>query len=159
MRERTKLINNVENFLQTKKGYKKSWVRSFLVIILCAICFGVVLGISYNLGPMSGKIAQVNTYEWNLSQNGGLLESATYISIAGICIMVFPFICGMATWMIGINQVTKSKYFHLFIWIMVSIAVILAIIAIIFLIRASIFNINEFPNTEPPAETPPPASY
>lgn len=157
MREKTKLLDNIDNFLQSKNGYKKSWLRSFIAIFLCAICFGVVLGISYNLGPLSNKSFNLSqeSYETTLAlpTNAYLLQCATYMSIAGISIMVFPFICGMATWMIGINQVTKSKYFHLFIWLMVTVAIILAIVSIVFLIRASIFTLNEFPNVAPPTES------
>lgn len=152
------LWTNIDNFLQTKKGYKKSWIRSFIVILLCSICFGVVMGISYNLGPMSGIDVSTSkdiTYSKILSlpSNAEMLKTATNLSISGICIMLFPFVCGIATWMIGINQVTKSKYFHFLIWFMVFVASILAIIAIAMLIRASIFNYNEFPSSTESDET------
>lgn len=154
MKEKMKLLEATNRFLQKERGYKRSWIRSFIAILIFSIIFGVVLGISYNLGPLSGSTAPSGVnYIRILAQasNANLLKVATYMSIAGICLMVFPFICGFATWMIGINQVTKSSYFHLFIWSSVAIAGILALIAMILLIRASIFNFTEF--TDPSVQS------
>lgn len=151
MKNKTKLIDNVSNFLHSERGFKKSWMRSFFVILFLSAIFGVILGISYNLGPLANPtipsgVNYIRTL--SLPTNAKFLNVATYISIAGICLMVFPFICGFATWMIGINQVTRSSFFHLFIWLCIGIAGVLAMIALVLFIRSSIFNANEFPNTD-----------
>lgn len=142
MNEKIKLADAAEQFLQTKKGYKKSWMRSLFGMIIAAIMIGVVMGFSYNQGPLSGisiDAKDYNSIAHNLSKHPDLINSATYICYAVIACFVAPFICGMATWLIGINQVTKSKYFHIFMWTMVLIAIILATIALIMFIRSTIY--------------------
>ncbi len=141
MKNKIKLTDSAESFLTSKKGYKKSWVRTFLGIIFCSIIYGVVLGYSYNNGPFSGVTppTDLNDLSYRMSFHTDLMKSATYLCYAGIAIYCTPFISGIATWLIGINQVTKSKYFHIFMWLMVMLSALLAIIAMIFLIRSTIY--------------------
>ena len=151
MKEKVKLIENVNNFLQSERGYKKSWIRSFIAILFLSIIFGIILGISYNYGPLSGIEAPgILNYVRILAlpTNAKLLEVATYMSITGICLMIFPFICGFAIWMIGINQVTKSPFFHLFIWLTILLSALISLICLVLFIRASIFNPHEFPSSD-----------
>ncbi len=141
MKNKIKLVDATENFLTSKKGYKKSWVRSFLVIFLCSVVYGVVLGYAYNVAPFTSVSypSDLTNLGYRMSQNADLMRAATYLSYAGIAVYCTPFISGMATWLIGINQVSKSKYFHLFMWIMVMISALLAMIAMILLIRSTIY--------------------
>lgn len=151
IKTRNKLVDNVEQFLQKPRGYKKSWLRSLFALLLCTIAFSVIIGLSYTYGPLSGKTSTSLDLVGRFGQasNAQLLNTATYMSIAGLCILIFPFICAMATWLIGINQVSTSKYFHLFLWLSIALAIILSIVCIILIVRASIFNETEFPAPPP----------
>ncbi len=151
MKEKIKLTDATEKFLTSPKGYKKSWVRSFLGIILASIIIGIVMGISYNYGPFSSYAADSKNYwelGYKLAQHKDLMVSATYLCYAVIGCFCTPFICGLATWLIGINQVTKSKYFHLFMWFMIFLSILLAMIALTLLARSCVYP----PQGIPPAE-------
>ncbi len=162
MKNKIKLIDATEHFLTSKKGYKKSWVRTFIVIFLCSVIYGVVLGYAYNVGPFSGNSYpnDLNSLGYRMSQHSDLMKSATYLCYAGIAVYCTPFISGMATWLIGINQVSKSKYYHLFMWCMVMVSVLLAVIAMIFLIRSTIYFPTGLAAPEaPPADNEAPPTY
>ncbi len=154
MKEKIKLTDATEKFLTSKKGYKKSWFRSFAAIIFASIIIGIVMGISYNNGPFSGYSPDTTDanywkdFNFKIYRHSDLMYPATYLCYAAIACFCTPFICGLATWMIGINQVTKSKFFHLFMWFMVMVAVLLSLIALILLIRSCIWD----PVGLPPAE-------
>ncbi len=158
MREQIKLTVAAENFLSSRKGYKKSWVRSFLGIVFAAILVGIVMGISYNYGPFSNYVAVTSENSqgsgawsqlgYKLSHHQDLMRTATYISYAVIACFCTPFVCGLATWLIGINQVTKSKYFHLFMWFMVLLSILLAVVALMLMIRSTVYPIQGIPPAE-----------
>ncbi len=152
MKDKIKLTDATEKFLTSKKGYKKSWVRTFLAIIFSSIIYGVVLGYAYNVGPFSEITYKNDLHDiaYRMAQHADLMKTATYLCYAGIAIYCAPFISGVATWLIGINQVSKSKYFHLFMWFMVMVSAMLAIIAMVLLIRSTIYYPTgmEAPQTE-----------
>lgn len=155
----TKLTNNIETFLQSPKGVKKSWIRTILTMTLCTIMFIIIISLSFQYGPLSGQ-AQFTGLGTSFYQvvNAPYLEAGTWIAVSGLCILVIPFIYLFAVWMMGINQVSSSKQFHLFLWIITFILVILALLTMILLIRASIFSINStYIQISPPTppETPP----
>lgn len=148
-----KLTNNIETFLQSPKGVKKSWIRTILTMTLCATMFIIIISLSFTYGPLSGQAQWTNGLGSSFYQvvNAPFLEAGTWIGVAGLCILVVPFIYLFAVWMMGINQVSSSKQFHLFMWIVTFIMVILALLAMVLLIRASIFSLNS-EHIKPPVE-------
>ncbi|MGL4952104.1 MAG: hypothetical protein ACRC4L_03930 [Mycoplasma sp.] len=166
---KTKLTNEVENFLNSPKGFKKSWIRVSIFIILSLAAFITVICLSYTMGPLSIKpivpeedlpppdeevIAFFSSKLSNVLQeqkNTVFINAATWISIAGICLIATPIIYLLAVWIVGVNKPSKTPYFHIFLWLITFIIVVLAFIAVIFLIRASIHNIdNSFVEEIPP---------
>lgn len=148
-----KLTNNIETFLQSPKGVKKSWIRTILTMTLCATMFIIIISLSFAYGPLSGQAQWTEGLGSSFYQvvNAPFLEAGTWIAVTGLCLFTIPFIYLFAVWMMGINQVSSSKQFHLFMWIITFIMTIFALLAMILLIRASIFSLNS-EYIKPPAE-------
>lgn len=143
------LMLNIHNFLEKPKGYKKSWYRIMICLFISVIFISIVLALSYTYGPVqSTPPTEPETFSINyslyliraFSENTGYLNSATYISFAAIILMIFPFICWIAIWTIGINQTGKSKIFHLILWITTFIVILLTFVSVILLIRSCIIS-------------------
>ncbi len=156
--------NYVEEFLQQPKGVNKSWFRTMMVFLIAIIGFGILLGFSMNYGNFLGKnpdaaTAVPGTWAANLSKNTDLNNAVGVISILAFCLIALPFVCWFSLWMIGINQVSRSTFFHLFMWIIASVLMVLLLCCIIMFIRASVFNPADYvpaPSVPDGGDTPPP---
>ncbi|MGL4950545.1 MAG: hypothetical protein ACRC4M_01740 [Mycoplasma sp.] len=157
---KTKLSGNVEEFLKTPKGYKKSWTRVGAFTLLSLIVFIVVICYSYINGPLSVPPPEETPDEepemflraiksissiMQEPKNAVFINAATWISITGLSLMATPLVYLLAVWIVGVNQPSRTPYFHIFLWVLVFIISILALIAMIFLIRSSIHNISNLP--------------
>ncbi len=141
--DKVSLIDNIESFLQSEKGYKKSWFRSFFGIFFVVVISIVVLVLAGIFGPGTTSTAEIAT-NLALSPNSSYLSAAQLLMYISYGFIGFPFVILFSLWIIGINQTSKSKYFHLFMWIMIFVAIILVLVALILFIRASITNYNSY---------------
>ncbi len=153
--------NNVEEFLQQPKGVNKSWFRTMMVFIIAIIGFGVLLGLSMNYGNFLGKnpnalSAPITSWMRNLTDNASLTNAVGIISILSFCLIALPFVCWFSLWMIGINQVSKSPFFHLFMWIIASVLMVLLLVCIVMFVRASVFDFNNVAPVVPDTQVPAP---
>lgn len=133
------LLENISLFLQEKKGYKKSWFRSFFGIFLVIIISVIVIVIS---NVFNSSMEGSSVFAKNLTENSELLIAANIMNYIALGFICFPFIILFTFWIIGINQTSKSKFFHLFMWIFVFLAILLSVISLIIFIRCGITNYN-----------------
>lgn len=144
---------NTEEFLQQPKGIKKSYLRILIFYLIAIIGFSIFLSLSIIYGPfLNGKSAPTEGFGKYLFENKNLTNAAGGMSIFAFCLMAAPFVCWFSLWMIGINQVSKSTYFHLALWIICAILMVLLLLSIIIFTRAAVynFNINTVPNIPAP---------
>lgn len=137
---KTRLLDNIQQFLESKGGLKKSWIRTFIVLFLSLIIASIVLGIGIDYGVDGPKFDSNISLCVNLTQNKDLYIIAKDLCISIFVIGIFPIICLFSSWIIGINQTSKSKYFHLFMWFFVFVALVLSITTLIIFIRCCVFN-------------------
>ncbi|MGL4947975.1 MAG: hypothetical protein ACRC42_01135 [Mycoplasma sp.] len=147
---KTKLSTNVENFLQSPKGYKKSWFRVIAISTIAMIIFSIILGLSYTYGPLSippppPEEPDAETFRFPLDkilqENPYFINTATWLSIAGFAIVGCPLIYVFAVWIVGVNKPSRTPYFHIFLWLVTFVLSVLAVVALIFFIRATIHNL------------------
>lgn len=131
-----RLVNNIEVFLTNKNGYKKSWTRIFMVYAICIAVFAVLL--SLKVSWIDNHSSSANQYWIKNEEHFGYITQSFYISITGLCFLGLPILVILSSWIVGINQTTKSKYYHLFFYIIAFIAFILALAVSILMIRSSI---------------------
>ncbi len=148
---------NAEEFLQQPKGVNKSWFRTMMVFLIAIIGFGILLGLDVNYAGFLGTALESGNktdFISNLSNNQPLTYAVGVISILAFCLIVLPFVCWFSLWMIGINQVSRSPFFHIFMWLIAALLMVLLLICIVMFIRASVFNLNDVapPQTEAPSE-------
>ena len=138
---KTKLMTNIDSFLTSPKGYKKSWFRSFFGMFFVIVVAAVILALTFSFGPNSSAVGK---FHENLSYSGvqNWLESSTLLSYVSLGILTLPFIILFSFWIIGINQTSKSRFFHLFMWLVVALSILLIMIALVLFIRCSITNYN-----------------
>lgn len=124
------LLNNLGDNLQGYKYYQKTWI---VILVSTIILFG--LG-AIPLGYLFSSHGAATDIVINLNSTfAEVSKILVYVSYGAIG-TVYLFLAGV--WITGINNITKSKYFHLFLWVAYSIAATLLIIAIILCFRAII---------------------
>ncbi len=144
---KTKLIENIGIFLNQPKGVKKSWVRTLMVMFVAFTIAIIVLMLILNFGPNTSNSLNANT---DLYKNLHQLNVASFVNASSILtyivfgLIVAPFIVLAAFWIIGINQTSKSKFFHFFMWIIAFLALLLALIALILFLRSAVTNNNNY---------------
>lgn len=130
-----------EEFLQQPKGVKKSYLRIFFIYLISIIGFSIFLSLSHIFGPFGGGSEITGS---QLSKaffiNSVISNAVSIISITSFCLMIFPFVCLFSLWIIGVNQVSKSPYFHFFLWMICFILISLLLITLILFIRASVYT-------------------
>lgn len=130
-----------EEFLQQPKGVKKSYLRILFFYIFLIIGYSIFLALTVKYGPFKNdSIVDSIGFSKNLFSNKDLSNAVTIISIISFVFMVLPFICLFSLWIIGINQVSKSPYFHFFLWLTCVLLSIILIIVMIIFIRATLYN-------------------
>ncbi len=144
---KTKLIENIDIFLNKPKGFKKSWVRTLITLFVAFAIAITTLMLILNFGPQASNSLNSNTDLYkNLNQANVLsfVNASNILTYIVFGMIAFPFIVLATFWIIGINQTSRSKFFHLFMWIIAFLALLLALIALILFIRAAITNNNNY---------------
>ena len=120
----------IEQNLRIPKRYKWTWIIIGLVtlfILLINIIPIIYLNVSHS---------SVN--ENILSMNSSFTNAALIINYVVFGLMFIPYLYLSASWIVGIDNITKSKKFHLMIWSIYTICSCLSLIAIILCFRGLI---------------------
>lgn len=136
----TKKENNISSYfifdrhLRSKKGLLISWIVIILLILLLSINFGLNLHFlnSNNLSFQAKFI--MHNQEVLVNANKALIYT-------GFVLIFLPIAFLIGCWITGINGVYQSVYYHWFVWILYSVAIIFSIIVICLTINIYI-NIN-----------------
>lgn len=124
----SKTLNKIEQNLRMPKKYRQTWLIIGLVTIF-------LLGLTaIPLACLFAKLPQ--TIEQNILWNANFANAAKILTYVSYGLIAIPYLYLSASWIVGIDNITKSKYFHLFIWVMYALAATLIILAIIFCFRS-----------------------
>ncbi|MDE5651469.1 MAG: hypothetical protein K2H80_00160 [Ureaplasma sp.] len=125
-----RVIDQIEYNLRIPAFYKRTWkiiaYVSLLVLALAAV------PIIVTKSPTDTSILNA------LNQNHSLALAAQILSYISFGLIVIPYVFLTACWIVGIDNITKSKYFHMFIWFIYSSSSLLSIIGIIIAFRGYI---------------------
>lgn len=125
-----RIKEKVEYNLRIPQYYKKTWVVIFLVTLFLLLLSSV--GIIAIKTPTNGNLVQ------NIANNSQWANAACIMDYVAFGLIALPYLFLSACWIVGIDNITKSKHFHLFIWIIYVLAAVLAVIALILAFRAYI---------------------
>lgn len=124
-----KLLSKIENRMLSTKKYKQTWW--FIVFIsLCFIGLSLITLI-YQYFPNHSETIKVS-----LKINSSYALASKILVFISYGIILTPYLYLSGAWISGINNTSKSKYFHLFIWIIYAICFLLVIIALILNFRS-----------------------
>lgn len=126
--KRTK--EKIEYNLRIPQYYRKTWIVILVVTLFLLFLSGV--------GLIIIKVPTDPNLVKNIASNPNWSNAACIIDYIAFGFVALPYLFLSACWIVGIDNITKSKHFHIFVWIAYVIAVILAIIAIILAFRAYI---------------------
>ncbi len=124
-------IESVDRFLKTKNGVKKSWIYSSILLLMSLITFSISLIFIY--GKFDEQLAII------FERNRTYIDAASYLTFTGFILMFAPVIWLFSSWMTGVNGVSSDKSFHIFMWVVYLIGLLIAICVVILMIRASFF--------------------
>lgn len=124
----SKTLNQIEVNLRIPEKYKKTWIAIGLITIIILAFTAIPLACLY------AKLPQ--TIESNIKWNSNFAIASKVLTFISYGFVVLPYLYLSASWIVGVDNITKSKYYHLFIWISYSLAAFLIILAIIFCFRA-----------------------
>lgn len=131
-------VQRTEHFLSSKNGYKKSWTRIFLAYGFAIFIFSLFIGLA-----RTWVFADGASGIWKENNDTLYYTNAGFIiAIIGYSFLVLPIIVILSSWIVGINQTTRSKYFHLFFYTTSFIAIVLALAICVLMIRSSIPSYN-----------------
>ena len=138
-------IKQTKTFLEKPKGYKKSWLRIFSMFLISIIGFSILFSLTLQYGPYNttSSVSEVS-FSKNLFANAELSNAVASISIACFVFLVIPLIIIFSLWIIGVNQVSQSPYFHIMLWLIAFILISLLLISIIIFTRAAVYNFNDY---------------
>lgn len=122
------LPKTIEFNLRVPKYYKRTWIAIALVTIFLLMLASVSIIAIY--APTDSRIVS------NLNYNSGLKNVAAILSYVSYGFIGLPYLFLSACWIVGIDNITKSKKFHIFIWIIYSLSSLISIIGIILCFRA-----------------------
>ncbi len=129
--EQKTFTESVDSFLKSKNGVKKSWLYSFILLILSIIGFSIPLIFIYGNFDEQLQIIFV--------RNASYIDAATYLIFIGFALLFAPVIWLFSSWMTGVNGVSSDKNFHIFMWAIYLFVFLIAICVAVLMIRASIF--------------------
>ena len=122
--------NKLEQNLRNPKKYKWTWIIIGLVtLFIILINIIPIIYLNSNHGWSTENILNIN----HSYTNAALIINYTVFGLIFI-----PYLYLSASWIVGIDNITKSKKFHILIWIIYTISACLAIIAIILCFRGLI---------------------
>lgn len=123
------LLNILEDKLQRFKYYRNSWITIIFFTLLLLGLTAITLG--YLFGEKDPQT--VKNFVANATAFATPAKILVYVSYG---VILTPFIYLTGAWISGINHTSRSKYFHLFVWICYTIAALFIIISIILCFRA-----------------------
>lgn len=124
-----KLLSIIENRMLSTRKYRRTWWFIFLITIFFFGLATITLVFQYYPNfpeSIKGSLEVYKSYALGA-------KILVFISFGVIAI---PYLYLSGAWISGINNTSKSKYFHLFIWIIYSIAFLIVIIALILNFRS-----------------------
>ena len=122
--------NKIEQNLRIPKRYKITWIIIGLVTLFILLIN--IIPIIYLNVPHSSINESI------LSMNDSYTNASLIINYVVFGLIFAPYLYLSASWIVGIDNITKSKKFHLLIWIIYTICACLALIAIILCFRGLI---------------------
>lgn len=124
-----KLLSKIENRMLSTKKYKRTW---WFIVLLTLVFFSLaIVTLVYQYYPNHSEQIKISLQIYQSFALGA--KVLVFISFGIISI---PYLYLSGAWISGINNTSKSKYFHLFIWIIYSIAFLFVIIALILNFRS-----------------------
>lgn len=124
-----KLLSKIENRMLSTKKYKRTW---WFIFFLTIFFFSLtIITLVFQYYPNHSETIKVSLQVHKTYALGA--KVLVFISF-GIISMPYLYLSG--AWISGINNTSKSKYFHMFIWIIYSIAFLFVIIALILNFRS-----------------------
>lgn len=116
--------------LRIPQYYKRTWITIlFVTIFLLAFASVAIIVV---------KAPTNETLIKNLASNATWAKAACILSYTSYGFIAVPYLFLSACWIVGIDNITKSKHYHLFIWSVYWISGLLSLIAIIIGFRAYI---------------------
>ena len=127
----SKTLAQIEQNLRIPERYKKTWLAIAIVSL-------IILGLSAI--PLACLMAPglPQTIAANIASNDNFANAAKILVYVSYGLISIPYLYLTASWIVGIDNITKSKYFHLFIWVVYAIVTMLIVLAIIFCFRSYI---------------------
>lgn len=122
--------NKIEQNLRNPKKYKFTWI--IIGIITIFIILLNIIPIIYTNVDHSSVTNNI------LNINSSYTNAACIINYIVFGLIFIPYLYLSASWIVGIDNITKSKKFHLLIWIIYTFCACLALIAIVLCFRALI---------------------
>lgn len=122
--------NKIEQNLRSPKKYRITWMVIGLVTLFI-ILLNLIPIIFVNV-PHSDVTNNI------LNINSSFTNASNIINYVVFGLLFIPYLYLSASWIVGIDNITKSKKFHLLIWIVYTICACLALIAIVLCFRALI---------------------
>lgn len=125
-----KMLEKMEFHLRIPQYYKRTWINIVLItFLLLALAAASIIIVKAPTDP---------NLKANLATNASLANAGCILSYISFGVIVAPYIFLSACWIVGIDNITKSKNYHFMLWIFYSFSSLLSIIAIIISFRAYI---------------------
>lgn len=114
--------------LRIPQFYKKTWIAILFTTIFLLLFAAVAIIVV--------KVPTNETLVKNLASNQKWVLAACIMSYISYGFIAIPYLFLSACWIVGIDNITKSKHYHLFIWSVYWISALLSLVAIIIGFRA-----------------------
>lgn len=125
-----KMLEKMEFHLRVPQYYKRTWINIVLVtIFLLALAATSIIIIKAPTDPNLIK---------SINSNASLANAGCILSYISFGIIAAPYIFLSACWIVGIDNITKSKNYHFMLWIFYTFSSLVSIIAIIISFRSYI---------------------
>lgn len=125
-----KMLEKMEFHLRIPQYYKRTWINIVLItFLLLALAAASIIIVKAPTDP---------NLKTNLATNASLANAGCILSYISFGVIVAPYIFLSACWIVGIDNITKSKNYHFMLWIFYAFSSLLSIIAIIISFRAYI---------------------
>lgn len=122
--KKTKLSSKIEERLLSTKKYRQSW---WIILAITLLFFAITAGV---------LAMQFVTYDDQLimavkQQNTSYCLASQILVYISYGILAIPYLYVAGAWMSGVNNISRSKTLHLTLWIIYSICMTIALIALI----------------------------
>ena len=128
--KKSKLSSKIEERLLSTKKYIQSW---WIIFGMTLLFFGITIAVLVVQFTQHSATIMANM---EVNKSYGLASQIlVYISYG---IFVAPYLYVAGAWMSGVNNISRSKNLHLTLWIIYSICITIALIAMILNIKSLI---------------------